>query len=80
MVRDQIEHDVDIDAPVERVWAVITEPEHVRAWYAFDGAEIDGGLTLGGKTGLRFGNGFGIGATVGMRPKVLRVRRPRVKL
>jgi uncharacterized protein YndB with AHSA1/START domain len=52
MVRDHIEHDVDIDAPVERVWAVITEPEHVRAWYAFDGAEID--LRPGGAVVFRW--------------------------
>ena len=37
----------------------------------FDGAEIDGGLTLGGRTGLRFGNGLGIGATVLYSPTQL---------
>lgn len=37
----------------------------------FDGAEIDGGLTLGGRTGLRFGSGLGIGATVLYSPTQL---------
>jgi uncharacterized protein YndB with AHSA1/START domain len=41
MVPDHIEHEVVIDAPVERVWAVLTEPDHVQIWYAFDGVEID---------------------------------------
>jgi uncharacterized protein YndB with AHSA1/START domain len=41
MVPDHIQHDVDIDAPVERVWQLLTEAEHVQVWYAFDGAEID---------------------------------------
>ncbi len=37
----------------------------------FDDAEIDGGLTVGGRTGLRFGNGLGIGATVLYSPTQL---------
>jgi uncharacterized protein YndB with AHSA1/START domain len=40
-VPEQIEHEIVIDAPVERVWAVITEAEHIRQWFAFDGATID---------------------------------------
>jgi uncharacterized protein YndB with AHSA1/START domain len=41
MVPDQIQHEVHIAAPVERVWRLLTEPEHVAVWFAFDGAEID---------------------------------------
>jgi uncharacterized protein YndB with AHSA1/START domain len=41
MAPEQIEQDVFIDAPVERVWAILTEAEHIRQWFAFDGAEID---------------------------------------
>ena len=41
MVPDHIQHEVEIDAPVERVWQLLTQPEHVQVWYAFDGAEID---------------------------------------
>ena len=41
MVPNQITHEILVDAPVERVWAVITEAEHIQAWFAFDGATID---------------------------------------
>ncbi|MFE0024879.1 SRPBCC family protein [Amycolatopsis sp. NPDC059021] len=33
MVKDRIEQEIVIDAPVERVWAVLTEPEHVGQWF-----------------------------------------------
>jgi uncharacterized protein YndB with AHSA1/START domain len=40
--RDRIERDTFIKAPVERVWAVITEPEHVGAWFGQgEPAQID---------------------------------------
>lgn len=38
---DEVRTEILIAAPVERVWALLTTPEHVRAWYAFDGARID---------------------------------------
>lgn len=41
MVRDRIEKEIVIAAPIERVWAVITEPEHVGTWFGDAGAEID---------------------------------------
>ena len=41
MVPEQIEHEIVIDAPLERVWAMLTEAEHIRQWFAFDGATID---------------------------------------
>ncbi len=31
--RNRIEREISIAAPVERVWAVLTEPEHVGAWF-----------------------------------------------
>lgn len=40
MVPDRIEHEVVVEAPVERVWAVLTEPEHVGAWFG-ESAQID---------------------------------------
>ena len=43
----QIEHNIWIQAPIERVWHMVTQPQHVSAWYAFDGAEID--LQVGGR-------------------------------
>lgn len=30
---DSIQRDITIDAPVERVWAAITEPRHVGVWF-----------------------------------------------
>ncbi|MGH2617938.1 MAG: SRPBCC domain-containing protein [Thermomicrobiales bacterium] len=40
-VPEQITHEIVVDAPVARVWAIITEAEHIREWFAFDGARID---------------------------------------
>jgi uncharacterized protein YndB with AHSA1/START domain len=38
---DQIERETTIAAPVERVWALLTESEHVGRWFGDAGAEID---------------------------------------
>ena len=51
---DRIERDVLIAAPVERVWELITSPEHVGRWFADAGAEID--LRPGGALTLRWGD------------------------
>jgi uncharacterized protein YndB with AHSA1/START domain len=40
MPADRIEREIDIDAPIEVVWAVITEPEHITGWFT-DSAELD---------------------------------------
>jgi uncharacterized protein YndB with AHSA1/START domain len=40
MVPDRIERDILIDAPVEVVWSVLTEPEHMNAWFT-DAVELD---------------------------------------
>ena len=40
-VPDRIERDVVIEAPIERVWALITESEHFGTWFADSTAEID---------------------------------------
>jgi uncharacterized protein YndB with AHSA1/START domain len=37
---DRIEREIDIDAPIDVVWAVITEPEHITGWFT-DDAELD---------------------------------------
>jgi uncharacterized protein YndB with AHSA1/START domain len=49
MVPGSIERDILIDAPVEVVWSIVTEPEHVGRWLS-DSVEIDlrGGLHVGG--------------------------------
>ena len=40
MPADRIEREIDIDAPIDVVWAVITEPEHITGWFT-DSAELD---------------------------------------
>ncbi|MGH2823591.1 MAG: SRPBCC family protein [Thermoleophilaceae bacterium] len=52
MTKDRIERDVLINAPVERVWALITRAEHLGTWFGDAGAEID--LREGGELELRW--------------------------
>jgi uncharacterized protein YndB with AHSA1/START domain len=52
MALDQIERETTIAAPVERVWALLTEPEHVNGWFTDAGAEID--LRPGGSMVMRW--------------------------
>jgi uncharacterized protein YndB with AHSA1/START domain len=40
MVPQRIEREIVIDAPVEVVWAVVTEPEHISKWFS-DSVELD---------------------------------------
>jgi uncharacterized protein YndB with AHSA1/START domain len=49
MVPDHIARDVLIEAPLETVWAIVTEPQHVGSWFS-DSAEID--LRPGGEATL----------------------------
>ena len=70
MVPNQIDREVLIAAPIERVWAVVTEAKHVGTWFGDAGAEID--LRPGGAIIIRwadYGTGYGI---------VERVEPPRV--
>jgi uncharacterized protein YndB with AHSA1/START domain len=69
-VPDQIEREVVIDAPIERVWALITEAEHFGAWFADSGADID--LRPGGAMSLSWAEH----GTV--RARVERVEPPRL--
>jgi uncharacterized protein YndB with AHSA1/START domain len=67
MVTEQIERETLIAAPVERVWALLTEAEHVGRWFADAGAEID--LRPGGAMALRFeGHGTVHGRVVEVEP------------
>ncbi len=52
MVPDSIERETTIDAPIERVWALVTEAEHLGRWFGDAGAEID--LRPGGAMALRW--------------------------
>lgn len=48
-VPERIEREVIIAAPVERVWAVVTQAEHIGTWFGDAGAEVDlrpGGLLV----------------------------------
>ena len=40
MPADRIEREIDIEAPIDVVWAVITEPEHITGWFT-DTAKLD---------------------------------------
>ncbi|HEX2033382.1 MAG TPA: SRPBCC domain-containing protein [Chloroflexota bacterium] len=52
MVPDQIEREILVEAPVTRVWAALTQAEHLRVWFAFAGAEVD--LRPGGAILMRW--------------------------
>jgi uncharacterized protein YndB with AHSA1/START domain len=40
MVPDSIEREVQIDAPIETVWSIVTESQHIASWFS-DSAEVD---------------------------------------
>jgi uncharacterized protein YndB with AHSA1/START domain len=52
MIPDRIEREITIAAPVERVWSVLTQAEHIGGWFADAGAEID--LRPGGALVMRW--------------------------
>lgn len=61
MQANSIEREIRIDASPERVWTVLTEPEHLAEWFAFAGADID--LRPGGELRFRWaehGEFFGV--------------------
>ena len=41
MAPEKIEREGMVDAPIERVWAVVAEAEHLGTWFGDAGAEID---------------------------------------
>jgi uncharacterized protein YndB with AHSA1/START domain len=51
-IPDQIEREVVINAPVERVWALVTEAEHLGTWFGDAGAQVD--LRPGGAIALHW--------------------------
>src|SRR5438128_5199175 len=68
MVPQRIEREILIEAPVEVVWEVVTQPEHISGWFS-DSVELD--LTPGGAMVLRWSHH---GAVPG---RVERVEAPR---
>jgi uncharacterized protein YndB with AHSA1/START domain len=52
MAPDQITRETTIAAPVDRVWALLTEAEHLGRWFGDAGAEID--LRPGGALVMRW--------------------------
>ena len=66
MVRDRIERETVINAPVERVWELITEAEHLGRWFGDAGAEID--LRPGGAMVLRWTAHTSHGRVVAVEP------------
>ena len=67
MIADHIERELLIEAPIDVVWSVVTEPEQINRWFT-DGAELE--LRPGGQGAFSW-NGFG---TVVLQ--VERVERP----
>jgi uncharacterized protein YndB with AHSA1/START domain len=55
MGSDSIEREVQIDAPVDTVWSIVTEPENIARWFASH-AEVD--LRPGGDLLFRFESGM----------------------
>ena len=51
MIPSAVEKEILIEAPVEVVWYLLTEPDQIRQWFA-DEAEIE--LRVGGKGALAF--------------------------
>jgi uncharacterized protein YndB with AHSA1/START domain len=74
MVPDRIEREIVIEASVERVWAMVTEAEHLGTWFGDAGAEVD--LREGGSIVLRWrehGTARGVIERVD-RPRVFAIR------
>ena len=65
MSADQIERETVIAAPVERVWALLTEAEHVGRWFGDAGAEIE--LRPGGALSLSWEEHGTVRGRVGRR-------------
>ena len=68
MIPDQIERETVINAPVERVWTLLTEAEHLGRWFGDAGAEVD--LRPGGAMVLRWTeHGTSRGRVVAVEPR-----------
>lgn len=52
MNTDTIEREISIHAPVDRVWSLVTQPDHLGTWFGDAGADVD--LVPGGKIQVRW--------------------------
>jgi uncharacterized protein YndB with AHSA1/START domain len=52
VIPDRIERETVVAAPVDRVWSLLTEAEHIGTWFGDAGAEID--LRPGGSLVIRW--------------------------
>ena len=75
MVPNSIEREVLIDAPLDTVWSIVTEPEHIAGWFS-DSAEVD--LRPGGELVLHWDQLPPSGTAREARCIVERVERPRM--
>ena len=49
-VQDQIVRDIEINAPITKVWQAVTQPEHLGTWFGDSGATVD--FRVGGEMKL----------------------------
>lgn len=61
MSTDTIQREISIIAPIDRVWALVTEAEHLGTWFGDSGADID--LRPGGALEVRW-DGHGLSGVV----------------
>lgn len=61
MIPEQIDREIFIEAPAERVWSAITEAQHLGTWFGDAGATVD--LRPGGELTLTWAE-HGIGYAV----------------
>jgi uncharacterized protein YndB with AHSA1/START domain len=62
MTLDTIERELVVEAPIERVWAALTEAEHVGTWFGDAGAEVD--LRPGGTMMVHWAEHGSVEATI----------------
>src|SRR4030067_961352 len=65
-VPDEVRKELEIDAPRERVWRAVTEPDELLGWFPTHGAEVD--LRPGGLVRFRWGHGAGESVVVEGEP------------
>lgn len=51
-LQDSIKNTLLIDASLERVWELITDPDYIKQWYAYGGAEVE--LHIGGEISFKW--------------------------